>query len=296
MFLSSRYSRRWAVPLTAVTTVLALAAGPVGPADAATTLDHELNVAATAAAHSRYGAVVADSVWIGGSRTLVGANHAALTAYGIPDAEHLPGALAAQIEALAVWVTQVTGYDPRLPGDRDKLNQGLRSLESTLDTQRNPNNWAETRLAMDSLQYQQVDRVNGHDELRRRLLVDCSRCVRIIVLSAAGGAATGTLAIAFNTHNPGAIAAGAVGAAIALVVGVVNAYFDANALANVRNDAADVQRTLYAQITAIHHAITVLRGQVSDIEAQHALDLAQVAVARGTTLAGRISWLIRGHN
>jgi len=291
-------SRRWTVPFTTALTVLALAAGPVHTADADGIFDRELHQAADTTAHNQYGAVPADGVWLAATNTLVTANNAAFTAYGIPDAAHLPGALAAQAQDVATWVTQVTGYNPRLPGDRAALNQGLHSLETALDQQRNPNDWAESHLALDTLQYQQVDKVNGHDELRRRLLNDCVRCVRIIGLTAVGAAVAGTLAVSFNHHTPAVIATASVGAAVAFVVAIVTAYFDGLDLANARANAAlsaIAQRALYAQVTDLHHTITQLRTRVNDVEAQHVLDRTQATIQGTSTMLGRISWLFRGH-
>ena len=295
---------KWSMVPLAVITAAALAFSAT-PASANSIFDSELKVAATQHANATYHTTTPFDLWYPGTQTLAGLTPAAAAAAArqIPTSDAALNALIVnKTNALADFVKDVTGYDPRGPGQLADLEGGIADFTTIMNTQRNPNTWGAARNWFDSLEYREYTSVSGHDEFRRLLSsYQCVNCAREIALSATGGAARLIYNVAVNGSNVHAIVGASIGAASGFVIGMIvgllsnqAAYQEAQVERlnrNARQRLAELATVALVAAQEAEHYSRQNRAELGRI-----VDQVQTEAAQTSTFTGRVRWLIRGHH
>jgi hypothetical protein len=289
----------------ALVTVLSMTVS-VQPASAASIFDHELNVAATHHANATYGTTTPFDLWFSGSQTLIGLTPAAAGAAArqIPRSDAaLNKLIVNKTNALAAFVRDVTGHDPRNPSELAYLQAALGDYAHVLNSQRNKNDWASARGWFDSLEYRQYDSVKGHDEFRRRLLYQCANCAREITLGVAGGTVGLIYTVSVNGTNTRAIIGASIGAGTGFLIGAIvgllanhNAYNAAQVEALNRNARQRLAEMTTLALIAAQEAEQA--AHQTRMKLGQRIDDAERNAAAGATFGGfggRLRWLWSGH-
>lgn len=170
------------------------------PAAAQSIFDRENHAAAASYAVHHLGADPKYGNWESGVNTYTAVGASAANRYArLPADRALPATIANKWTAMADFVTQVTGYNPRIPRDLATLNAAVHDYSFLLD-QHAPN-FPALKALFDTLEYRQVAVVHGHDELRRRLLFNCARCAREVVIISVLTSAGGLAGLGFNGQS-----------------------------------------------------------------------------------------------
>lgn len=273
------------------------------PAGAKSTFDQELSAAANHYTNVTYGTTTALNLWFGDAQTLTALTPQAAAAVDkqIPNSD---AALNKQIinktNALAEFVKDVTGYDPRNPAQLTVLHAALRDYSNVLDTQRDHQAWAAARNWFDSLEYRQYASVNGHDEFRRRVLSLCGNCAKQIAFSTVGAVGGVIYNVVVNGNNTRTIINAGAGVAIGFLVGVIVGVLDtrsAYTAGRVEVLARDTRIQL-ARLTTLALIAAQEAEQAADLNraelGQH-MDRYESVVASTSTFTGRLQWLWKGH-
>jgi len=205
--------------------------------------------------------------------------------------------------ALAAFVRDVTGHDPRNPSELAYLQAALGDYAHVLNSQRNKNDWASARGWFDSLEYRQYDSVKGHDEFRRRLLYQCANCAREITLGVAGGTVGLIYTVSVNGTNTRAIIGASIGAGTGFLIGAIvgllanhNAYNAAQVEALNRNARQRLAEMTTLALIAAQEAEQA--AHQTRMKLGQRIDDAERNAAAGATFGGfggRLRWLWSGH-
>jgi hypothetical protein len=293
-------TKKFWIPV-AVLTVISLTMS-AQPALAVSPFDNELNEAATQHAHNAYGTTAALGLWTKDSQTLVAVTPEAAAALDktLPTSDtEINKLITTNTNLLAGFVTNVTGYDPRIPDQMVHLQGALEDYWTLLNTQRFGG--GTERDAFATLEYRNYRLIGGHDEFRRRLLgYRCTNCARQLALTALGGGGGVIYNTAVNGSNISAIMNASVGAGIGFVIATINILLDNQKAYNEQRVASlnrDTRVALSYQTTlaliAAREALAASR--LNAAEAGQRLNLLENAYASTSTFTGRIRWLIRGH-
>lgn len=274
------------------------------PASAASSFDAALSEAASQHANGAYGAPAAWSLWVPGSQTLLAVTPAAGQAVDktLPTTEAAQNKLIADnTNLLAGFVTNVTGYDPRLPDQMAHLQGALRDYWAMLNTQKISGDHGLERYYFATLEYREYHLVNGHDEFRRKLLgFRCNNCAREIAFAAAGGGVGLIYNVVVNGNNIKAIISSSVGAGTGFLIGAIVAYLS-NAAYYKAMQAAQLDRNSRSRLAEMSTLALVTAREalaaahLNAVEMGQKLDVLQRQVDAGSTFVGRVRWLISGH-
>lgn len=273
------------------------------PASAASIFDHELNVAATHHANVTYHTTTPFDLWFNDSQTLLGLTPAAAGAAAkqIPRTDAgLNHLIVNKANALAQFVKDVTGYDPRNPSQLRYLQAAVSDYTSVLNTQKNKNNWAAARNWFDSLEYREYSSVRGHDEFRRRLLNRCANCAREITFATIGGASGLIYNVVVNGNNTRAVINASVGAGTGFLIGAIigllanrNAYTARQVEGLHRNVRQRLAEATTLALIAAQEAEQTARANRAELG--RLSDAAERNAAAQATFGGRLRWLWSGH-
>ncbi len=275
------------------------------PAAAQSIFDRENHAAAASYAVHHLGADPKYGNWESGVNTYTAVGASAANRYArLPADRALPATIANKWTAMADFVTQVTGYNPRIPRDLATLNAAVHDYSFLLD-QHAPN-FPALKALFDTLEYRQVAVVHGHDELRRRLLFNCARCAREVVIISVLTSAGGLAGLGFNGQSTSKIVSVSVGGGVGFVVGAVLGILANRDLYRADRAARlslEAQRITARIGTAALAAVAQFEQRATQIEQQQHVDRQQFRrmardqeslVEQDSTFMGRITRLVRG--